>query len=86
MVFCVNEARVKLSVFRFCLYNFSLQGLFSLLFPCANVPCTEYLGDGRRSEEVQDFATELNTEANGYQGQAKNKEIYSKARGTVEEA
>lgn len=86
MVCCVNEAHVKLSVFRFCLYKFSLQGLFSLPFPCASVPCTGCLGDGRRSKEVQDFTTELTAEADGYQGQAKNKETYSKGSRTVEEA
>lgn len=88
MVFCVNEAHVRLSAFRFCLssYDFSLQEHFSLQFPCTNVPCTWYLGDGGRSKEAQDFTAELNTEENGYQGQAKNKEIDSKGSSTMEKA
>lgn len=88
MVFCVNEAHVGLSAFWFCLstYDFTLQEPFSLHFPGTNVPCIGYLGDGSRSKEVQDFTAELKTEENGYQVQAKNKEIDSKGSSTVEKA
>lgn len=67
-------------------YDFSLQEPFSLQYPCKNVPCSRYLGDGGRSKEVQDFTAELNTEENRYEGQAKRKETYSKGSSTMEEA
>lgn len=87
MVFCVNEARqIECIQVLFIQLGFFLQEPFSLQFPCTNVPCSGYLGDGRRSKEVQDFTAELNTEENRYQGQAKGKEIDSKGSSTIEKA